>query len=107
MQATIDWYFFRVFRAFRGAFLGLADDPFVFYLARRAEVDQQTESEARCFEVIVDLRSMLVRQLRNRLDFYDDLIEAQKIGLVFLFQRPALVTQQQLALGSERDSLQL
>jgi hypothetical protein len=59
------------------------------------EVYKQARSVAGCFQVVEDLCSMFVCDLGDRLQFDDDLIETNQVGLVGLSQRLAFVGQLQ------------
>jgi len=55
------------------------------------EIDQEVNLEAGGFQVIMQLRSVLVGQLGNGLDFQNDLIEQDEVRNVTLLQGPPLV----------------
>jgi hypothetical protein len=68
---------------------------FVFELWVVAEIDQQTELEARRAEVIQQLRPMLVGEGRDCFDFNDDLIVADEVRLIDLPESSAAIAQMQ------------
>ncbi len=47
-----------------------------------AEVDQQAKAMAGCFQVVVNLCSMLIVELGDGLNLHDDLFEADKVRLL-------------------------
>jgi len=60
------------------------------------KIHEQTELEANCFQIIVNLSAMLVRQCRDGLDLNDDQVVAQEVRLKFLLELFGLVYQPQL-----------
>ena len=60
-----------------------------------AKVDQQPQLVAGRPEIVVHLSAMLVSKLGHRLDFKDDLPEADKVGHVLLLQRTPFIRQRQ------------
>ena len=47
--------------------------------------NEQSKFVTRCFQVVVDLSSMLICQFRNGFYFQDDLFETNEVGFVLLF----------------------
>lgn len=66
-------------------------DSFNLQLRIMTEVHQQSQLEAGCFQVILNLRTMFVRQFSDCFQFEDDLIETNKIGPINAAKREALV----------------
>jgi hypothetical protein len=81
----------------------LANDSLVLELGIVAKVDEEAEAEAGGLEVIMDLGAVPVGELGNGLDFEDDLVETDEVGLVGLLQEPSLIPQLQISLRVERD----
>ncbi len=57
-------------------------DAFPFESRMVAEVDQQAKAMAGCFQVVVNLCSMLIVELGDGLNLHDDLFEADKVRLL-------------------------
>src|SRR6516165_5817903 len=70
------------------------------------KIHEQTELEASCFQIIVNLSAMLVRQCRDGLDLNDDQVVAQEVRLKLLLELFGLAYQPQLVVGMKRYSLQ-
>jgi len=70
-------FIFRVFSVFRG--LLLMDKAFDDDTAFGSEVDEEAEFHAGGFEVIEDLRAMLVGEIRHGFEFENDLVVANHI----------------------------
>jgi hypothetical protein len=68
--------------------------PFAFV----AEVDEETKPEARRFQVVVDLGTVLVGQFGDGLDLHDDFAKAEEIRVVMLFQGTAFVGELEFGL---------
>jgi hypothetical protein len=60
--------FFRVFRVFRG----LSDNPFNFHFRVMSEVGQKAKLHTCCLQVIVQLGTVFITDLFNRLEFKND-----------------------------------
>jgi hypothetical protein len=65
------------------------------------EVDEETEAKIGGFQVIPHLGLMLAGEVAQCLQFDDDLIIADEIRLVNLFQNPPLIDEVELLLGYE------
>ena len=61
-----------------------------------AKVRQEPDTQPGRLQVIVNLGTMLVVQPTERLDFENDLVEQDEIGLISLFQQSAFVLQSAL-----------
>lgn len=83
----------------------ISDDAFVFDFGVVAKVDQQSDSIAGRFQVIVDLCPMRVSQFRDRLDFENDFFKTDEIRDVPLLENTSLVTQLQLDTRLKRQRL--
>src|SRR6266511_425315 len=71
-----------------------------------SEVDEEPQTVASRFQVVVDLRTVFVIQVRNGLDLDDDLLKADEVRLVRLLQPPLLVSEGQLSLRQKWNSPQ-
>ena len=69
------------------------------------EVDQQGQPLSRRFEIVDRLRPMFIRQLPDRLDFHDDIVETKKVRRVGLLQGLAFVIQLKTGLPDEWNAL--
>ena len=72
-----------------------------------SKVDQQAQSKTGRFQVVVNLRPMLVADRRHRFDFQDDFVEANEIWNIFLSQFSAFVAKVKLLLCTEWKRLQI
>src|SRR5262245_33920368 len=70
-------------------------DSYPFEQRIMAEVNDQTELKSGRFQIICYLRSMLWRNLRNRLNFNDDFARANKIRPVSLLEAHSVIGQNQ------------
>jgi hypothetical protein len=57
------------------------------------KLTKKAEFEAGGFEVILNLRSMSIRQFLHGFEFDDDLVEADEVRDVFAFQRGSFVVE--------------
>ena len=78
--------------------LWLANNAFVLQLLFTTKVDQQSESKTGRFQVIVYLCPVFLVQVRDRLEFDNDLIITDKVRLERLYQTSALILSYQLRL---------
>lgn len=84
---------------------GLVDKSLVLNPGVVSEVDQEPELLAGRFQVVDHLSTVLVSQLLDCLDLDDDLLEAQEVRLILLFELPTLVLKSKSGLLHEGDLL--
>ena len=65
----------------------------IFHSWIMAKVDQEIQLAASCAEIVRELSSMLVHQLRDCVDFNDDLIVANEVRTEGLNQSAAAILQ--------------
>ena len=95
---------FRLFSAFGG--LLLIDEAFDDDAVLGSKIDEQTEFHTGGFEVVDELRAMLVGESRDGFEFKDDLVAANHIRDEGVAQLAALVGQWDLTLGVIWDVLE-
>ena len=71
----------------------LSNNAFIFEFGIVAKIHQQSEPVTGSPKLVVNLGTMLIGQLRNSFYFQHNLIVADKIGNVFLFQRASFIGQ--------------
>ena len=79
------------------------NETFPLQAREGTEIDEQPELKSGDFEIIDQLGPVFVSQTFGRLEFDDDLVEAQEIGRVGVFEEPAAIRERIIALSIERD----
>lgn len=67
-----------------------------------AEINEETYFKLRCFEIVLNLRPMLIIECFDGFDFHDDLGIENEVRFVFLSEKLAFVINWQLGFGLER-----
>ena len=83
--------------------MGLVDDAFVDEMLWITEIDEDAESEAGGFEVVVELSPVNIIEDFDSFDLDDDLGVGYEVGLVILGKTIALVIDFQFGLFDEGD----
>src|SRR5687768_9622468 len=83
---------------------GSADDPGPVQPARVAEVDDQSDAQSRCFQVVQHLRFFADSDLIDRLQFDEDSLKANEVGAECLFQHTLLELDVKRYLPVERNA---
>jgi hypothetical protein len=69
-----------------------------------AEIDEKTQFHSGRFQVVIHLSAVLIGQFLDRLDLYDNAIEADEVGSVGLFQPIPFILQNQFPLSRKGNS---
>jgi hypothetical protein len=85
--------FFRLFGVFRGLYVFRFDSPFNFRLWMMSEIDEQTQFQAGCLEVVVYLRTVFVTQFLHCLNFNNYSLKTDKIRQLHLGKPFSFVNQ--------------
>jgi len=83
-----------------------SDDALDLDLRKMTKIYQYPQFELRCFEIVLHLGSMFIRQLCHRFEFEDDLLKTNEVRNVGREQRSAFVFQGQRSLGNVQNALE-